>query len=241
MEAGLITYDNFVDDPFQTLQPDDETKGALNILKWAYDAYGDSIIYACSFGAEGIVLVDLIAKVKQDADIVFLDTGLHFPETYELINKVKEKYPSLRIRLKEPDLTLDEQREKYGSALWKRQPDQCCYIRKVKPLEETLQGAVAWLSGLRREQSPTRRNTNFINKDERFQSIKICPLIYWTWEDVWNYIRENNLPYNELHDQGYPSIGCFPCTSPVSKDGDSREGRWSGLNKTECGLHTTGK
>ena len=142
--------------------------------------------------------------------------------------------------MKKPSLTLDEHAAQYGSALWKRDPDQCCYIRKIKPLEETLQGAAAWISGLRREQSPTRAKTNFVNKDERFHSIKICPLIHWTWDDVWNYIRSNNLPYNELHDQGYPSIGCFPCTRAVGNS-DSRAGRWAGFNKTECGLHTVQK
>ncbi|WP_141603681.1 phosphoadenylyl-sulfate reductase [Terrilactibacillus laevilacticus] len=236
-----ITYDTFVEDPFIDFEPNDATKGAESVLEWAYDTYGDSMIYACSFGAEGIVLIDMISKIKKDATVVFLDTGLHFPQTYELIYKVKKKYPGLRIQMKKPDLTVDEQAEKYGSALWKRQPDQCCYLRKIKPLEDTLSGAVSWLSGLRREQSPSRSKTNFVNKDDRFHSIKICPLIYWTWDDVWDYIKENNLDYNELHDHGYPSIGCFPCTQAVSAGGDSREGRWVGLQKTECGLHTVEK
>ncbi|GER66883.1 phosphoadenosine phosphosulfate reductase [Weizmannia acidilactici] len=240
MEQARLTYEQFTADPFADFVPEDDTKGALEVLQWAYRIYGKSVVYACSFGAEGIVLIDLISKVRKDADIVFLDTDLHFPQTYDLIEKVKKKYPDLNIRMKKPSLTLDEQAAQYGSALWKRDPDQCCYLRKVKPLEETLQGAAAWISGLRREQSPTRRNTNFVNRDERFHSIKICPLIYWTWDDVWQYIRSNVLPYNELHDQGYPSIGCFPCTRAVG-NGDPREGRWVGFNKTECGLHTVKK
>jgi phosphoadenosine phosphosulfate reductase len=175
--------------------------------------------------------------VKKDAEIVFLDTGVHFPETYELIEKVQEKYPELQIHMKKPELTLDQQSSQYGSALWTREPDQCCYLRKIKPLEDALYGAKAWISGLRREQSPSRSHTNFVNKDERFQSIKICPLIYWTWEDVWHYIRVNKLDYNDLHDQNYPSIGCMPCTFAVDDQGDGRSGRWKGFNKTECGLH----
>jgi len=234
-----ILYDNFTDDPFKNQRFTDETKGALPVLQWAYETYGNSVVYACSFGAEGIVLVDLIAKVQPEATIVFLDTGVHFKETYELIEKVKIKYPSLNIQLKKPKLTLEEQAKKYGQELWKTEPDLCCFLRKIRPLEEVLYGVPAWISGLRREQSPSRKNTDFVNKDERFKSIKICPLIYWTWEDVWSYIRQNELPYNILHDQGYPSIGCEPCTLPVTDPNNQRAGRWAGFNKTECGLHTS--
>lgn len=239
MAEAKLTYDNFTGDPFQNLIPRDETKGALRILEWAYGNYGESIIYSCSFGAEGMILIDLISTVKKDAEIVFLDTDLHFQETYDLIDRVKERYPELRITLKKPDLSLDRQAEEYGDALWQKDPNQCCYIRKIKPLEEVLSGASAWISGLRREQSPSRQNTDFVNKDERFKSIKVCPLIHWTWDDVWDYIESHDLPYNELHDFQYPSIGCIPCTSQVAEGGDSREGRWSGSGKTECGLHTT--
>ncbi|MFC4024324.1 phosphoadenylyl-sulfate reductase [Oceanobacillus longus] len=239
MNNYSVTYSDFTGDPYKDWIPTDQTKGASKILQWAYETYGDAIVYACSFGAEGVVLVDLISKVQKNAEIVFLDTDLHFQETYDLIDKAKEKYPELRIQLKKPDLTLEEQANQHGSALWKRQPDQCCYIRKIKPLEEALSGAPAWISGLRREQSLSRSKTDFVNKDEKFKSIKVCPLIHWTWDDVWDYIKENNLPYNELHDQGYPSIGCIPCTSKVTDSTDSRAGRWSGFNKTECGLHTS--
>ncbi|MDQ7114048.1 phosphoadenylyl-sulfate reductase [Staphylococcus simulans] len=235
--TSKITYTDFTSDPFESLDVSDETKGAYHVLKWAYDTYGDEIVYACSFGAEGIVLINLISQVKPDARIVFLDTGLHFDETYDLIDRVKAKYPKLNIVMKKPDLTLDQQAQEYGGNLWRRDPNQCCYIRKVKPLEEVLTGQTAWVSGLRREQSLTRRNTNFVNKDDRFESIKVCPLIHWTWDDVWDYIKSNDLPYNALHDQNYPSIGCAPCTSPVFEGGDSREGRWQNNMKTECGLH----
>lgn len=237
MNNNLVTYSDFNGAPFEDWLPTDDTKGASSIIDWAYDSFGNSLVYACSFGAEGIVLIDLISKVKEDAEIVFLDTGIHFQETYDLIEKVKKRYPSLRIHLKKPKLTLDEQAEQHGSALWKREPNQCCYIRKIKPLEEVLSGVPAWISGLRREQSASRKETDFINKDEKFKSIKVCPLIHWTWEDVWDYIRLNNLDYNELHDQGYPSIGCIPCTFPVNDSDDTRAGRWVGFNKTECGIH----
>ncbi|MDL4842693.1 phosphoadenylyl-sulfate reductase [Aquibacillus rhizosphaerae] len=240
MENQRLLYENFTGDPFEGLNPTDATKGAAQVLDWAYETYGESVKYACSFGAEGMVLIDLISKVKEDAEIVFLDTDLHFQETYDLIDKVKKRYPNLNIIMKKPDLTLEEQGKEHGSALWKRQPDQCCFIRKIKPLEDALSGAEAWISGLRREQSPSRSNTNFVNKDNRFKSVKVCPLIHWTWDDVWDYIEQNNLEYNDLHDQGYPSIGCIPCTAAVGEQGDSRAGRWQGSSKTECGLHTTG-
>ncbi|WP_347861135.1 phosphoadenylyl-sulfate reductase [Salimicrobium sp. PL1-032A] len=238
MTNTVITYDNFTGDPFSDLPADDWTKRALDVLDWAYRSY-DSITYACSFGAEGIVLIDLIAQVKEDAKIVFLDTGIHFQETYDLIDKVKKRYPSLTIEMKQPELTLEEQAEEHGSALWKRNPDQCCFIRKIKPLEEALTGVEAWVSGLRREQSLSRSNTDFVNKDDRFRSVKVCPLIHWTWDDVWSYIRSNELEYNVLHDEGYPSIGCIPCTFKAESGG--RDGRWKGMDKTECGLHTDGQ
>lgn len=216
---------------------DNPTKGAQEVLQWAYDTYGDDLVYACSFGVEGIVMLDLIAQAKPDAKVVFLDTGLHFKETYELIDKVKVRYPLLNIEMKKPALTVEEQAAKFGDKLWEKQPNRCCYYRKVVPLQEVLSEAVAWLSGLRRDQSPSRKDTNFVNLDDKFESVKICPLIHWTWKDIWDYVKEHELPYNVLHDQGYPSIGCAPCTLPGDMETGSRSGRWAGSNKTECGLH----
>lgn len=209
----------------------------LDVIKWAYQTFDDELIYSCSFGAEGMVLVDLISGVKKDARVTFLDTNLHFTETYELIEQVRERYPDLRITIKQPGLTLAEQAAKHGDELWVRQPDLCCQIRKVEPLDSVLRGSVAWMSGLRREQSATRGHVQFVNRDEKFQSLKICPLIHWKSDEVWQYIRMFELPYNQLHDQSYPSIGCAPCTRPVAEGEDSRAGRWSHLGKTECGLH----
>ncbi|MCM3729938.1 phosphoadenylyl-sulfate reductase [Neobacillus cucumis] len=209
----------------------------LDVLKWAYQEYKDDIVYSCSFGAEGIVLIDLIYKVNKQARIIFLDTGLHFPETYELIEKVKERYPLLEIIMLKPKASLEDQAKWYGDELWKHNPNLCCHMRKVVPLKEALSNVSAWISGLRRDQSLTRRNTQYINKDEKFHKVKICPLIHWTWEDIMTYITLNNLPYNPLHDQGYPSIGCAPCTHPVTNTKDFRAGRWAGKTKTECGLH----
>lgn len=233
-----ITYKAFESQTQPTFAIDNDTKGALNVLEWAYQQYEeDELIYACSFGIEGIVLIDLISKVNEHAKVVFLDTDVHFKETYELIEKVKEKYPNLQLQIKKPSITLEEQAKQYGDELWKSQPNKCCEIRKILPLSEALSGATAWLSGLRREQSETRANTNFLNKDKKFQSVKICPLIHWTWKDIWRYAHKNNLPYNSLHDNGYPSIGCKTCTKAAFNADDLRSGRWSGTGKIECGLH----
>ncbi|CAH0345247.1 phosphoadenylyl-sulfate reductase [Bacillus sp. CECT 9360] len=236
--SNLLVYKDFdtftpVDFPI-----DNDTKGALEVLEWAYGHYGDELVYACSFGIEGIVLIDLISKVNERARIVFLDTDLHFKETYDLIDQVKNRYPLLQIEMKKPALTLEEQALEHGDLLWEREPNKCCEIRKVIPLNEVLSGPAAWLSGLRREQSETRKNTQFINKDNKFNSIKVCPLIHWSWKDVWRYAHKQGLPYNILHDRGYPSIGCEKCTKPVFNEEDMRSGRWNGSGKTECGLHT---
>lgn len=229
------TFDQFCRPVFPV---DNDTKGALPVLEWAYQNYSDDeLIYACSFGIEGIVLIDLISKVNERAKVVFLDTDVHFEETYQLIETVKQKYPNLRIDMKKPALTLEEQAKEFGDELWSREPNKCCEIRKVIPLNDVLSGATAWLSGLRREQGESRKNTQFLNKDNKFQSIKICPLIHWTWKDVWRFAHKNQLPYNILHDKGYPSIGCKTCTKPVWNEEDLRSGRWSGTGKTECGLH----
>jgi phosphoadenosine phosphosulfate reductase len=232
-----VTYETWRNDLEPDVPLDNDTKGAFEVLGWAFEQYNKKIVYACSFGAEGVVLIDLISKVNPNAEVVFLDTGLHFNETYDLIKKVDQQYPALNVRIQKPEMTVGEQAIRYGEALWERQPNRCCHYRKIVPLEKALKGVDAWISGLRRNQSPSRSNTNFVNKDDKFLSVKICPLIHWTWEDIWNYIRENDLPYNVLHDQGYPSIGCEMCTMPAGDATDLRSGRWAQLEKTECGLH----
>ncbi|KKB73177.1 MULTISPECIES: phosphoadenylyl-sulfate reductase [Bacillus] len=231
---GVLTYHTWNEDAAKEVM--DRFCGDMDVLKWAYRTY-DNIVYACSFGAEGVVLIDLISKIKKDANIVFLDTGLHFQETYDLIKRIKDKYPGLVISFLKPDITLEEQEDRYGGELWKRQPDMCCALRKIEPLKKHLSGADAWITGLRREQSETRRHVRYINKDDKFKLIKICPLIHWTWDDVWSYIKLNHLTYHKLHDEHYPSIGCEVCTLPVTEGDDIRAGRWAHLDKTECGLH----
>lgn len=233
--SELITFDNWEQQLSDNVQAN--MRDHNDVLAWAFDEYREDIVYACSFGAEGVVLIDLISGIKPDAKVVFLDTGLHFEETYTLIDKVRERYPQLDLEMATPKLTVEEQADEYGDKLWQRDPNLCCAMRKTEPLKRALKGKKAWISGLRREQSPTRKNTPFIHIDKKFQLVKICPLIYWSWDDILEYIDENEIPYNELHDNGYPSIGCAPCTQPAKNPEDMRSGRWSGFTKTECGLH----
>ncbi|GKV65048.1 MULTISPECIES: phosphoadenylyl-sulfate reductase [unclassified Sporosarcina] len=235
----MVTFETWDETSELPVFPKDtETKGASEVLKWAYDHYGDDLVYACSFGIEGIVLLELISRVRPDADIIFLDTNYHFKETYETIEKVRKRYPLLHIHLQQPDLTIEEQSKRFGADLWKTEPNKCCDLRKIQPLEKALSPSAAWISGLRREQSETRKATEYINLDRRFKKIKVCPLIHWTWKDVWRFVHKHQLDYNVLHDQGFPSIGCENCTKPAFTEEDLRSGRWTGSGKTECGLHT---
>ncbi|MFC5711750.1 phosphoadenylyl-sulfate reductase [Thalassorhabdus alkalitolerans] len=233
----ILDYPTTTQEEVEKVNEELDGRNALDIVKWGYETYGDDLVYACSLGAEGMVLLDLINRVKPGARVVFLDTDFHFKQTYDLLKKVREHFPDLSIESIKPELSVKEQSEQYGDKLWETAPDKCCALRKLEPLEKELSKHKAWMSGLRREQSPTRKNTQFVNIDNRFQSIKIAPLIHWTWDEVWEHIKENNLPYNILHDQNFPSIGCFHCTSAVLDGQDSRSGRWSGSGKTECGLH----
>lgn len=233
-----LTYSNWQDETVS--QMNTTFKETFEVLKWTYSTYNhDELVYACSFGAEAIVLIDMISKVKKDAKIIFLDTDLHFKETYTLIDQVRNRYPNLQIEQIKPALTLEEQAKEHGEKLWRRDPNKCCQIRKVEPLRGQLTNVTAWISGLRREQSAQRAKTNFLNKDDTFKAIKVCPLIHWTWKEVWQYILLYKLDYNVLHDQNYPSIGCEPCTSPVADQADSRAGRWTQFDKKECGLHSS--
>lgn len=233
----IPTYSTWKDVQLPDFNPQSTSKGAREVLEWAYRSYGGKVVYSCSFGVEGIVLIDLIYSVKKEASVIFLDTDFHFKETYELIRRVENRYPKLHIIRLKPALTPQQQAEKYGDALWARRPDLCCNIRKIQPLAARIGAYDAWISGLRHEQSPTRRSVAYVNRDEKFHSVKICPLIYWTWDDVWDYVHSRQLPYNPLHDQNYPSIGCTFCTRPVKPGESQRAGRWSAFDKTECGLH----
>lgn len=205
------------------------------IIKWAVETF-PNITFACSFGAEDVVLVDMLQKISPKTDIFYLDTDFHFKETYETRDKLIERYGLKFVEMK-PLITPEEQAAQHGDELWKSDPTGCCNIRKVEPLTRVLGRYEAWITGIRRDQAPTRANAKKIEYDAKFGLIKFNPIASWTSEDVWNYIREHDVPYNELHDRNYPSIGCEHCTRPVMPGEDPRAGRWAGNEKTECGLH----
>jgi phosphoadenosine phosphosulfate reductase len=205
------------------------------ILQYAVETF-PNITFACSFGAEDVVLVDMLQKISPKTDIFYLDTDFHFKETYETRDKMEEIYGLKFVQVK-PAITPEEQAVQLGSELWKSDANQCCGIRKVNPLTQILSKYEAWITGIRRDQAPTRANSKKIEYDTKFGLIKFNPIADWTSEDVWNYIRTNNVYYNPLHDNHYPSIGCEQCTRQVMPGEDPRAGRWSGQDKTECGLH----
>lgn len=213
-----------------------ETASAEDVLRFAVETF-PNITFACSFGAEDVVLVDMLQRVSPTTDIFYLDTDFHFKETYETRDRLVERYPGIPFVEVKPLITPEQQAEQYGDQLWKADANQCCNIRKVEPLTRILTKYEAWITGIRRDQAPTRANAKKIEYDTKFGLVKFNPIADWTNEDVWNYIRNNNVIYNPLHDNHYPSIGCEYCTRQVMPGEDPRAGRWSGQEKTECGLH----
>jgi len=213
-----------------------ETWKPEEVLAWGLERFGDSIALASSFGAEDVALIDMAARVSPRFQVFTLDTDFLFPETYQLIGRIEQKY-GIQVERGQSRLTPPQQEEQFGPQLWKSSPDRCCDLRKVAPLKAKLAELQAWITGIRRDQTPNRRNAGKIEFDATFGLVKLNPLADWTSAQVWQYIRENQVPYNPLHDLGYPSIGCTHCTRPVSEGEDLRSGRWAGLQKTECGLH----
>jgi phosphoadenosine phosphosulfate reductase len=206
------------------------------ILAWAAEAYGDKLAMATAFGAEGCALISMLAGISNEVFLFNLDTGYQFPETLELRERLMDKY-GVNVRLVRAEESVSEMEARFGGPIYSKDPDLCCHIRKVEPLPKVVKGYHAWISSIRRDQSPMRANAPIIGWDRKFQLVKVNPLANWTKKDVWNYILKNYVPYNPLHDQGYPSIGCWPCTRAVGAGDDERAGRWAGFAKVECGLH----
>ncbi len=206
-------------------------------LRWAFATFKNDVAMASAFGAEGLVLIDLATRVNPAMNIFIGDTEFLFPETYDLIDRVERHYGLSVERVFSP-LTPEEQERAHGSALWSRNPDLCCSIRKVEPLRNKLSQLKAWITSIRRDQTSVRAKAHKVEWDDKFGLVKINPLADWTSEQVWTYIRRHKVPYNVLHDRNYPSIGCTHCTRAVRPGEDPRAGRWSGMQKTECGLHT---
>jgi len=208
---------------------------AEEIVRWAADTFGARFCVTSSFA--DAVLVHLVSRVAPGTDVVFLDTGLHFPETLQVRDRVAATMP-VRVRSIRPRLTVGQQDGLYGPRLFSRDPDECCALRKVEPLERALADYDAWAAGLRRDESPTRANTPVVHFEAARGKVKVNPLATWTQADVDAYISRWNIPVNPLLRQGYGSIGCWPCTRRTKAGEDPRAGRWPLFDKTECGLHT---
>ena len=231
--TGFLDWTHLV---FSRLNARYEQGTAESILTWAIETFGTGLAIGTSFGASGLVLMDLALKIQPDVDIFYIDTGYFFPETHILINRIQDHYQR-NLRRVLPEQTVTQQAEEYGPALYQRDPDLCCQLRKVVPLKTALQDSTAWATAIRRDQTKTRSQAPAITWNERYNLVKIAPLIHWREEEIWQYVRANKLPYNQLHDQGFPSIGCAPCTRPVQPGEDPRAGRWQGKSKIECGIH----
>lgn len=205
------------------------------ILRWGFENFGPDIVQATGFGPEGVALMHMLSEIRPETKVFYLDTGLLFSETYALRDELVRR---LGVRFERvTGISLGEQTATYGESLWKSDPDSCCYLRKVAPQREYLSQYRAWITGIRRDQTIFRANAGLVEWDTTNKMVKLNPLAAWTSEQVWDYIRAYDLPYNPLHDKGYPSIGCWPCTKSVKPGDDPRSGRWSGQEKTECGIH----
>jgi phosphoadenosine phosphosulfate reductase len=206
------------------------------ILRWAVAEFHPRLTMATAFGAEGCCLIHLLAEIEPGVRIFNLDTGYQFPQTLQLRQRLQQRY-GIAVELIRPEWTVAEYEAEHGGPLYGSRPDQCCHDRKLVPLRRAIAGYEAWISAIRRDQSADRALAQVVQWDARFGLLKVNPLLHWTRRDVWQFLVAHDIPYNPLHDQGYPSIGCWPCTRVVAAGADERAGRWAGTAKTECGLH----
>ena len=215
-----------------------EEQTPQDALRWAVQEFFPELTLACSFGGpSGMVLVDMISRIESRVEVFYLDTDFLFPETYATRDRVVERYGVQPVAYQSL-LTPEEQARRHGDQLWLSNPDLCCQLRKVEPNRRALAGKRAWVSGLRRDQAASRRETPVVQWDAKFGLVKVNPLVRWTEGDIWAYIVKHDVPYNPLHDRSYPSLGCTYCTKAVQPGDDLRSGRWEGSDKVECGLHT---
>ena len=214
------------------------------LIAWTLDRFAHQrVVMTSSFGMEGCALIDMYARHGQPMTIIYLDTMFFFKETYELRDRMIERYPHLQFVNRGTTLTPEQQEAIHGPELWKRDPDLCCKIRKVDPMREVMKDIDVWITGLRRDQSKARANIRILEWDWQYQVLKFNPLASWSRKQIWEYVQANKVPYNALHEQGYPTVGCTHCTTPVpgSTIGEySRAGGWGGIEKSECGLHGDG-
>jgi len=226
----------------KTLNEQFAQQGTPEILRWAWDQFGARAAIGTSFQGAGLVMLHLAREQGLRFPVFTLDTGLLFPETIALKKRL-EDYFGFAIEALEPDLTVEEQADVHGEDLWTRNPDLCCTVRKVLPLRDKLTDLDGWITGLRRQQSDTRSGIGIVevyvfDEESGREIVKVNPMAEWTREAVWKYLHQHKIPYNPLHDQGYRSIGCRPCTRQTANGENERAGRWIGFNKVECGIHT---
>jgi phosphoadenosine phosphosulfate reductase len=213
-----------------------ESWNPQKVLSWAFETFGNEVAISSAFGAEGMVLIDIASRTRKDFRVFTVDTEFLFPETYNLIDRIEQKY-EIKIERVFSLHSPEEQERIHGAALWARDPDLCCNLRKVEPLRRKLSTLRAWITSIRRDQTTFRKSARKIEWDEKFGLVKVNPIADWSSKQVWRYLVENGVPYNSLHKQNYPSIGCTHCTRAVRPGEDPRAGRWPGTSKTECGLH----
>lgn len=215
-----------------------ESATPREILRWAIDRFAPRFTMATAFGPEGMAIIHMLAEVAPETPIFNLETGYQFEETLELRERVRERY-GIEVAFKSPELSVEAYEAAHGGPLYKTDPNRCCFDRKLRVLHEAVRGWYGWASAIRRDQSPDRAKAPIVGWDNKFQLVKVSPLANWTKRDVWSLISKEEIPYNPLHDRGYPSVGCWPCTRAVLAGEDERAGRWSGFRKTECGLHSS--
>ena len=221
-------------------QANRELEGATpqEILLWAARRFHPRLLMATAFGAEGCCVIHMLAEIEPGVTFINLETGYQFPETLELRERIRERY-GIAVEYVRPELTVEEYEAEHGGPLHGLRPDQCCHDRKILPLRRALarHAPLAWISAIRKDQTTDRNLADVVQWDAKFNLVKVNPLLNWTKKDVWAFVVKHDVPYNPLHDRDYPSIGCWPCTRPVSPGEDDRAGRWAGKVKKECGLH----
>lgn len=213
-----------------------EGRSPQEVLRWAVERFHPRLTMATAFGAEGCCILHMLAEIEPGVRVFNLDTGYQFRETLELRERIKERY-GIEVEYVRPAQSVAEYEAEHGGPIYGIRPDQCCHDRKIVPLRRAVEGYDAWISAIRRDQTAHRAVAGVVQWDAKFNLVKVNPLLTWTKREVWAFITRHDVPYNVLHDQGYPSIGCWPCTRPVGEGEDERAGRWAGSAKKECGLH----
>lgn len=213
-----------------------ESATPQEILTWAVQRFAPKFSMATAFGPEGMTIIHMLSEIAPETPIFNLETGYQFKETLELRERVNERY-GIEVEFKKPELSVEQYEQANGGPVYKTEPNRCCFDRKLTVLKKAAKGLHAWASAIRRDQSADRAKAPIVGWDKKFQLVKISPLANSTKSDVWKMITDHDIPYNTLHDRGYPSVGCWPCTRAIGLGEDERAGRWTGFEKTECGLH----